>query len=217
MVGVSVSLLGVLMLGGAGVGAYYLLRKDAPAPAAHVAAPVQSAQGIVVGNGVVAPIGNNTPTGNTSNWDALRQQQEAEAKRLAEWRRADTLQTLERDWATLINNIKLAHAELDSIDKAPMPADIITQVSNEHVAYCNQLKAAHPLKNWSWNCEVHRNLTGDDGRWETRAKELFDQRKATQRIPILARLDLYATQQKAILANFSELGVTKQPVNVRTS
>lgn len=218
MVGVSVSL-GMLLLAGAAVGGYVLLKDRLPgtAPAAAApapgtpAAPAPAQNTVAVGNGVVVPVG----TGSAS-WNTLQQQLQQQQAQEAAYRRQQQIDTLERDFAACINEIKRLTDQLNTIDASPMPPDIIAEVLRQRKAFCMTQRPGWWIMP-DYDCRWITNLEGDDGKWQKIAEDMLAARKAEQRRPILVRLSELNAQQKAIVQNLAGLGVTKQPVNVRTA
>ncbi|WP_034383179.1 hypothetical protein [Deinococcus sp. YIM 77859] len=202
-VGVS---LGVLVIAGAAVGGYLLLRKGLPQPVNPP--PVQPGPGgLAVGNGVVAQVGS-AGTG----W-SVQQALEAQQKKEAEWRRADKINQLERDLATAQNEIKRLTDQLNVIDASPMPADIITRWSMQHESDCKESRKLGAFFGLD-QCWKYRDLSYG---YQEKADADWAARKADQKRPILTRLSELNAQQLSLIQNLRELGVDKQPVNVRTS
>ena len=68
-----------------------------------------------------------------------------------------------------------------------------------------------------WNCQQWNNIEGDNDKWKNLAQQQSAQRKTEQKRPILTRLSELNSQQLDIISNLRDLGVTVQPVAVRTS
>ncbi len=202
LVGVTVSL-GLLLLVGAGVGGYLLVKKVAhPDPAYAPGAQQGGGGGLVVGNGVVAPVGSSNAA-----W-SVQQAADAERKREEAWRKADKISQLERDLANAQNEIKRLTDQLNVIDGTPMPADIITRWSQQHLVDCKRSRFL------GIGCEKYADLS--DG-YQAKADADWDAQKQLQKRPILTRLSELNNTQLSIISNLAALGSPKQPVNVRTT
>lgn len=193
--------LGTLVIGGAAVGGFFLFRK--PAAAAVGSAPAPIGSGLIVGNGVSATVGSAS-----AGWNA---QQAIEAERLRElaWRRTDAINRLERELATCQNEIKLLTDQLNVIDNTPMSQEHIVAWSNAHYMACRSAFV------FGFGCEQRREITTEG--WDVKALDDWKAKQAALRRPILTRLSALNSQQLSIIQNLRELGVTKQPVNVRTT
>lgn len=200
ILGVGVSL-GVLVIAGAAVGGYLLLRRGQQ-PVPTPPAQAQTGSSLVVGNGVVTPVGS-AGTG----WNA-QQAAEEMRRREEEWRRADKINQLERDLASAQNEIKRLTDQLNVIDNTPMPADIVTRWSLQHKTDCERSRL------FGWGCDKYADLS--DG-YQAKAEADWAQRKQDQKRPILTRLSELNSQQLSIIQNLRDLGVVKQAVNVRTA
>ncbi|MXV18604.1 hypothetical protein [Deinococcus xianganensis] len=203
MLAASVSL-GALLLLGAGVGGYLLLKPRLSNPGTTSAAapgtPPAGVPSLPIGNGVVAPIGPSAAD--------IFAAQEAERKRQEEWRRADKIRELDQALAEVQNEIKRLTDQLNSIDAAPMSQEHIQAWSAKHMQSCYDAYV------FGFGCNKRNDLS--EG-WDLKARADWDQRMATQKRPILTRLSELNTKQQNLLANLAQLGVTKQPVTVRTT
>lgn len=202
IVGLSVTV-GFLALAGLGAGAYYLLKKQPIG--SQMALPSGQGGGLAVGNGVVAQVGSG------GAWDAIAKMQAEQAAKEAEWRKQDKIRELQTALASAQNEIKRQTDQLNVLDGSPVPADIVTQVSLRHEQDCLDAK-----KWWQvgWNCAKSRDLS--DG-YDKKADAAWAAKKVELKRPILTRLSELNSQQLDIIANLRDLGVTVQPVSVRTS
>lgn len=193
---------GTLVIGGAAVAGVMLLRKPGAAgtPASGTPAPTGASGSLTVGNGVTAVVGSGT-----SGWSvqqALAQQQAKEA----EWRRADKINSLERDLATCQNEIKRLTDQLNVIDATPMSQEHIAAWSQAHMQSC---KSAFVF---GFGCDKRNDLS--EG-WDVKAKDDWARKQEAQKRPILTRLSELNSQQLSLIQNLRDLGVVKQPANVR--
>lgn len=200
ILGVGVSL-GVLVIAGAAVGGYLLLRRGQQ-PVPTPPAQAQTGSSLVVGNGVVTPVGS-AGTG----WNA-QQAAEEMRRREEEWRRADKINQLERDLASAQNEIKRLTDQLNVIDNTPMSQEHIAAWSAAHMQSC---KAAFVF---GFGCDKRNDLS--EG-WDVKAKDDWARKQEAQKRPILTRLSELNSQQLSIIQNLRDLGVVKQAVNVRTA
>ncbi|MVN89372.1 hypothetical protein GO986_21795 [Deinococcus sp. HMF7620] len=196
--------LGTVLLVGLAVGGGYLLLRDRPAQTGTAAPQPAPAGTLPVGNGVVAPVGPG------SNLAALQAAQDAEKAREEAWRRADKINGLERDLATCHNEIKRLTDGLNTIDATPVDAQLRNAISDQEWASCRN--------SGPWLTQAARCHNGNmEPRIAAAVQAEWAARQAAQRRPLLVRLSELDAQQKSVLANLAQLGVSKAPLNVRTT
>lgn len=206
MVAASVSL-GMLILAGAAVGGFVLVKKSQNAPAPSTVAtpaPAPSGNTLPVGNGVVVPVGSSN-----AGWSA-QQALEAERAREEAWRRADKISGLERDLATAHNEIKRLTDQLNVIDGQPVDPTFLASVADREWATCRNSGA--------WLTQAARCNNGNmEPRIRAAVTSEWGARTEAQKRPLLTRLSELNSQQLSLIANLRDLGVIKQPVAVRTT
>lgn len=191
LVGVTVSL-GLLLLVGAGVGGYMLVKNTASQPVYTPAVQPQQDSALVVGNGVMAPVGSGN-----AGWSA-QQAADAERKREEEWRKADKISQLQRELADKRNEWKRVVDQLNVIENTPMPADIITRWSQQHLVDCKRSRFM------GLGCDKYADLS--DG-YDKKAEADWDARKAELKRPLATQKSDLDARIIALVNNLEDLGV----------